>query len=146
MSNSYNKVFLLGRLGKDPEVRSTQTGRTVTTLNLATSETYGKDQDKKEVTAWHKIICWDKLGEVAGNYLKKGSQVHVEGKITYRDYMDRDNQKRFVTEIVALSLIFLGKAGGSTTSASEENQPADPYAGQNSNYQPATDDPDGVPF
>ena len=165
MGNSINKVYLIGRLGKDPEVRSTPSGRTVTTLNLATSETYGKDQDKKEVTAWHKIICWDKLGDVAGNYLKKGSQVHVEGKITYRDYVDKKGSqvhvegkityrdyvdkkevKHYVTEIVALSLIFLGKAGGSTASTSNENQPTDPYAGQAQNYQPAADDDDAVPF
>ena len=146
MGNSINKVYLIGRLGKDPEVRSTPSGRTVTTLNLATSETYGKDQDKKEVTAWHKIICWDKLGDVAGNYLKKGSQVHVEGKITYRDYVDKKEVKHYVTEIVALSLIFLGKAGGSTASTSNENQPTDPYAGQAQNYQPAADDDDAVPF
>ena len=108
MSNSINKVFLMGRLGHDPKVASTPTGRTVTELNIATSETYGKGEDKKEKTEWHKVICWDKLGEVAGNYLKKGSQVHVEGKITYRDYMDRDNKKRYVTEIVANNLIFIG--------------------------------------
>jgi len=146
LGNSINKVYLIGRLGKDPEVRSTPSGRTVTTLNLATSETYGKDQDKKEVTAWHKIICWDKLGDVAGNFDKKGSQVHVEGKITYRDYVDKKEVKHYVTEIVALSLIFLGKAGGSTASTSNENQPTDPYAGQAQNYQPAADDDDAVPF
>ena len=144
MSNSINKVFLMGRLGHDPKVASTPTGRTVTELNIATSETYGKGEDKKEKTEWHKVICWDKLGEVAGNYLKKGSQVHVEGKITYRDYMDRDNKKRYVTEIVANNLIFIG--GKSQAHTDAQPGPADPYAGQSANYQPSADDDDAVPF
>lgn len=143
MSNSYNKVFLLGRLGHDPKVAATQTGRTVTTLDLATSEYSGKGDDRKEYTTWHKIICWDKLGEVAGNYLKKGAKIHVEGRITNRKYEAKDGQEKKVTEIVAVNLIFLDSKNGNQ---SHDPGPADPYAGQNSNYQPATDDPDGVPF
>lgn len=130
MASSLNKVQLIGRLGKDPEVRSTQTGRTVTTITLATSETFGKDADRKEKTEWHKIILWDKLGQLAGNYLRKGRQVFIEGRITYRDYMDRDNQKRYVTEIVANSMVFLGSkdesAGGAR--ANFGGEPSAEYA------------------
>lgn len=108
MASSLNKVQLIGRLGKDPEVRSTASGKTVTTITLATSESFGRDADRKEKTEWHKVILWDKLGQIAGNYLKKGRQVYIEGRITYRDYMDKENVKRFVTEIVANSMVLLG--------------------------------------
>jgi len=108
MASSLNKVQLIGRLGKDPEVRSTASGKTVTTITLATSESFGKDAERKEKTEWHKIILWDRLGQIAGNYLKKGRQVYIEGRITYRDYMDKENVKRYVTEIVANSMVLLG--------------------------------------
>jgi len=127
MASSLNKVQLIGRLGKDPEVRSTQTGRTVTTLTVATSETFGKDAEKKEKTEWHKVILWDKLGQIAGNYLRKGRQVYIEGRITYRDYVDRDNNKRYITEIIATNLVFLGSkdesgaAGGARSSSYQQN-------------------------
>jgi single-strand DNA-binding protein len=140
MASSLNKVQLIGRLGKDPEVRSTQTGRTVTTITLATSETFGKDADRKERTEWHKIILWDKLGQIAGNYLRKGRQVYVEGRITYRDYMDRDNIKRYTTEIVATTMVFLGskdesggagRAGGTAEPNSEyAPEPAADFSAQ----------------
>ncbi len=131
MASSLNKVQLIGRLGKDPEVRSTQTGRTVTTITLATSETFGKDADRKERTEWHKIILWDKLGQIAGNYLRKGRQVYVEGRITYRDYMDRDNIKRYTTEIVATTMVFLGskdESGGAGRAGGYNAEPSSEYA------------------
>ncbi len=132
MASSLNKVQLIGRLGKDPEVRSTPTGRTVTTITLATSETFGKDADRKEKTEWHKIILWDKLGQIAGNYLRKGRQVYIEGRITYRDYMDRDNNKRYVTEIVATTMVFLGSkdesAGGKSNAYGAD--PGSEYAAE----------------
>ena len=126
MASSLNKVQLIGRLGRDPEVRSTGTGKTVTTITLATSETYGRDADRKEKTEWHKVILWDKLGQIAGNYLKKGRQVFIEGKITYREYMDKENIKRYTTEIIAQNLVFLGskEEGGSSG------------GGDHSSYQP----------
>lgn len=131
MASSLNKVQLIGRLGKDPEVRSTQSGRTVTTITLATSEFVGKDADRKEKTEWHKIILWDKLGQLAGNYLRKGRQVFIEGRITYRDYMDRDNQKRYVTEIVANNMVFLGskdEAAGGGARGAYSGEPSAEYA------------------
>lgn len=145
MANSLNKVQLIGRLGHAPEVRSTQSGQTVTTLNLATSENYGKGEDKKEKTEWHKVICWDKLGEVAGNYLKKGSQVFIEGKITYSEYEDRDKIKRYKTEIVAFSLIFLGgKNDAATASEHEEKSLAKQVEKHASQFQ--TNNNEDVPF
>ncbi len=131
MASSLNKVQLIGRLGKDPEVRSTPTGRTVTTITLATSETFGKEAERKEKTEWHKIVLWDKLGQIAGNYLRKGRQVYIEGRITYRDYMDRDNIKRYVTEIVATTMVFLGskdESGGAGRTGGYNAEPSSEYA------------------
>lgn len=146
MANSVNKIMLLGRLGHDPEVRSTQSGKTVATLSLATSEYYGSGEDKKEQTTWHKVVLWDKLGQLAGNYLKKGSKVYVEGKITYRQYEDKNQNKRTSTEIVGTNLIFLdGKDANRTSETQYENNAIAEQAGQ---YQTNTlpgGDPD-VPF
>lgn len=133
MASSLNKVQLIGRLGRDPEVRSTNTGKTVTTITLATSEFVGRDADRKEKTEWHRVILWDKLGQIAGNYLKKGRQVYIEGRITYREYTDRDNVKRFMTEIIANSMVLLGsrddgarsEGGSAERSYGEPSGPAD---------------------
>ena len=100
-----NKVFLLGNLGKDPEIRTTQSGKMVTSFSLGVQEGFG---DRK-TTSWHNIVCWEKLAESAGNYLDKGSKVLVEGKIISRSYEGKDGQKRYVTEIVASHLEFLSK-------------------------------------
>ena len=89
MSSSLNKIYLIGCLGHDPEVKATPSGKTVTTLSLATSESYGSGADRKETTQWHKIVLWEKIAELAGKFLKKGSKVHIEGKVTYRDYTGR---------------------------------------------------------
>lgn len=102
-----NKVIIVGNLGKDPEVKAAgQT--TVANFSLATSESYtdksGKKQDKTE---WHKVVAWGKLAELAGQYLKKGRQVYVEGKLQTREW-EKDGQKRYTTEVVATNITFLG--------------------------------------
>lgn len=109
-----NKAIILGRLGKDPELRYTPSGQAVTKFTVATSERYtGKDGQRQERTEWHNIVAWGKTAELANQYLNKGSSVFIEGRITSRSWDDKDGNKRYCTEIVATSLEFLsGKDGG----------------------------------
>ncbi len=97
-----NKVTLIGRLGADPELRSTPNGRAVTTFRMATSESYNdKSGNRQETTEWHSVVVWGKLAPIAAEHLRKGRLVLVEGKIKSREYEDRDKIKRKVTEINA---------------------------------------------
>ncbi len=109
-----NKVMLIGRLGKDPELRYTPSGSPVATFNMATNESY-KDKEGKmvESTDWHRVVVWNKLAEICGQYLKKGSLVYIEGKIKTRSYDDKQSgQKKFVTEIVGDQMSMLGGKPG----------------------------------
>ncbi len=114
-SRGINKVIVLGNLGKDPEVRYMPSGGAVTNITIATSETW-KDKDtgeQKEQTEWHRIVFFNKLAEIAGQYLKKGSQVYIEGALKTRKWQDKDGQDRYTTEIVASEMQMLGgKPGG----------------------------------
>ena len=104
-----NKVILVGRLGRDPEVRYTPSGATVANFSIATSDEW-KDKEtgqKQEKTEWHKIVAWRRLGEICGEYLRKGKQVYIEGKLQTRSWEDRDGNKRYTTEIVAQSMQML---------------------------------------
>src|SRR4030095_4545833 len=95
-----NKVILIGNLGKDPEVNHLEGGTMVAKFRLATSEVYlDKTGKRVEQTEWHNIVCWRKLAEIAEKFLKKGSAIYVEGKIKTRSYTDKENQKRYFTEI-----------------------------------------------
>jgi len=128
-----NKVIIVGRLGNDPEVRYTPSGAAVANFSVATSEEW-KDKntgEKKERTEWHRIVAWNKLGEICGEYLSKGRQVYVEGRLQTRSYDDKDGVKRYTTEIVASDVQFLGgrETGG----------------GRNADGQPARDVPGGSP-
>ncbi|MFN2572007.1 MAG: single-stranded DNA-binding protein [Gemmatimonadales bacterium] len=116
MSRSLNKVMIIGNLGADPEVRSTNNGSRVATLSVATSRQWtGNAGEKQEKTEWHRVICWNNKGsglaDVAEKYLKKGDKVYVEGRIEYRTWEDREKQTRYVTEIIARELIMLGSRG-----------------------------------
>ena len=109
-----NKAILIGRLGRDPEVRYTQDGSAVANFTIATSEEW-KDREsgeKRERTEWHRIVAFRKLGEICGKYLAKGRQVYVEGRIQTRKWEDREGNTRYTTEIVASDVQFLGKRGG----------------------------------
>ena len=117
MSRSLNKVSLLGHLGSDPEVRSTSNGTRVATLSLATSRQW-KNQagEQQEKTEWHRVVLWNNnrgtgLADVAERYLKKGSQVYVEGSIEYRTWEDREGKTRYTTEIRAREMIMLSGRG-----------------------------------
>ena len=103
-----NKVILLGNLGSDPETRYTQAGETVTNFSLATSEKWkGKDGEQREKTEWHKIVTWRKVAEACRDYLSKGSQVYVEGKIVTEQWEDKEGNKRYTTKIDAQYVKFL---------------------------------------
>ena len=108
-----NKVILVGHLGKDPEVRHLEGGNSVANFTLATNDYYKDKQGTRvERTEWHNIAAWRGLAELAEKYLKKGSQVCVEGKLRTRQYLDKDQQTRYITEIVADEISLLGSRGG----------------------------------
>lgn len=106
---SVNKVILLGRIGKDPDTRYMTSGEAVTNITLATSETWkDKSGEKQESTTWHNLVFYKKLAEIAGEYLKKGSQIYVEGRIQNRKYQDKEGKDRYVTEIIVNEMKMLG--------------------------------------
>lgn len=110
-----NKVILIGNLGADPEVRYTASGQAVANLRLATTERWvNKSGERTEQTEWHRVVAWGKLAETCGQYLQKGKQIYVEGKIRTRQWQDQTGQKRYTTEIVANNLVMLGRAGERT--------------------------------
>ena len=118
---SVNKVILVGNLGRDPEVRYLPDGGAVTNVSVATTDTWkDKSGDKQERTEWHRVAFFGKLAEIAGEYLKKGSQVYIEGRLQTRKWQDKEGQERYTTEIVADRMQMLGsRAGGSETMARE---------------------------
>jgi len=139
-----NKVILLGNLGKDPEIRHLENGRAVTNFTLATSEVYkNKEGNKVTTTEWHNVVLWTPLAEVAQKYLKKGNQVYIEGKVTTRQYDDKDGVKRYVTEIVGREMTLVGGRpdgqNGSPSAQNESKSEEAPFVGQ-----PA--DLDDLPF
>ncbi len=132
MARGINKVILVGNLGQDPEVRYSASGAAVATISIATSERY-KDRDgqQQEKTEWHRVVMFNRLGEIAGEYLKKGSQVYIEGKLQTRKWQDQNGQDRYTTEVVANEMQMLGGRGGSG-GASDYNQGAAPAKPQQS--------------
>ncbi len=119
MSRSLNKASLIGNLGADPEVRSTNSGTKVATLSIATSRQWtSRSGEKEEKTEWHRVVCWDKLAEICEQYMKKGDRVYAEGRIEYRQWEGQDGQKKYTTEIRALEIIMLGGGGGGRESYS----------------------------
>jgi len=110
--SSLNKAMIIGNLGADPEVRYTASGMTVATFNVATKETWrDKNNSRQDRTEWHRVVAWGKLGEQAGEYLKKGRLVYVEGRMQTREYEGKDGIKRKTFEIVASTFRMLGAAG-----------------------------------
>ena len=115
MARGINKVILVGNLGNDPEVRYTTSGSAVTTISLATAESW-RDKNTNEMqerTEWHRVVFFNRLAEIAGEYLKKGRQVYVEGKLQTRKWQDKDGQDRYTTEVVANEMQMLGGGGSS---------------------------------
>jgi single-strand DNA-binding protein len=118
--SSVNKVIIVGNLGKDPEIRYTSAGKPIANITVATSETW-KDKntgEKREKAEWHKVTFFDKLAEIVGQYLKKGSKIYLEGKLQTRKWQDKDGQDRYTTEIVGSEMKMLsGKGDGESRSA-----------------------------
>jgi single-strand DNA-binding protein len=110
---SVNKVILVGNLGRDPEVRYTPDNAAITNISIATTDSWkDKNGDKQERTEWHRVAFFGKLAEIAGEYLKKGSQVYVEGRLQTRKWQDKEGQDRYTTEIVADRMQMLGSRSG----------------------------------
>lgn len=108
-----NKVILIGRLGQDPEMNSTNSGTKVATVSIATSEKWkDKNGETQEATEWHRCVLWDKKAELAEKYLAKGKQVYFEGKLQTRQWEDQQGNKRYTTEVVVNQMQFLGDSGG----------------------------------
>ncbi len=125
MSGSVNKVILIGRLGKDPELRYTPSGAPVARFTLATDEAF-KDRsgEQQRRTEWHTIVAWNKLAEICGEYLTKGKQVYIEGSIRSRQWEDQSGNKRTSYEIVAREMKMLGSKADAERAASAAPQPA----------------------
>lgn len=133
MSNSVNKVILVGHLGKDPEMRATSGGMQVASFSLATSE---RLKDKTDKTEWHNIVMFDKVAEIAGQYLKKGSLVYLEGKLQTEKWTDKEGHERYTTKIIANQITMLGgKAEGEKPTFKNEVKEVKPAAPRQS-YSP----------
>lgn len=121
---SVNKVILVGRLGKDPDLRHTQGGKAVASFSLATTERW-KDSngDKQEATTWHNIVAWGRQAETLAEYLDKGQEVYIEGRISNRSYQDKDDNKRYISEVVVQNFQFVGSRGEGTAKDADEDAP-----------------------
>ena len=139
-----NKVILIGNLGRDPELRYTASGQAVANFTLATTESIPKkDGGREDRTEWHRIVAWGKLAEICGEYLSKGRQIYVEGRIQTREWEDRDGNKRWTTEIVARNMQMLGRRseagiGDELSPPAGEPPASDPLEAPDSN--------DDIPF
>lgn len=125
MARGINKVILVGNLGADPDTRYMPSGKAVTNIRVATSESWKDKQtgDMQERTEWHSIVMYDKLGEIAAEYLRKGSQVYIEGKIRTRKWQDKEGKDRYTTEVIADQMQMLGGRGGGGGASSEPREP-----------------------
>lgn len=142
-----NKVILVGNLGKDPEVRHLENGTAVANFPIATSESY-KDREGNRVdqTEWHNVVVWRKLAEIAESYLKKGSQIYLEGKLRTRSWDDQQGNKRYTTEVVADTFTMLGKREDAQQNAGGGfNAPATPQNNTAANNK-AVEEEDDLPF
>ena len=147
MARGLNKATLIGNLGQDPDIRHTQNGLAVANLTVATSESWTDRNSGKKVdkTEWHRIVLWDKLAEVAGQYLHKGDKVYIEGKLQTRKWTDQAGTDRYTTEIVGQQLLMLGRQGPSVgpyrePGSDDEPAPQEPQTGKSSDFE------DEIPF
>ena len=151
MARGVNKVILIGNLGADPEVRYSPSGAAVTNVRLATTDSWRDKQtgEQQERTEWHRVVYFGKLAEIAGEYLRKGSKVYVEGRLQTRKWQGQDGQDRYTTEVVGNDMQMLDSRGGGGGGApmgggdggsrGQESAPAEPS-------QPADDFDDDIPF
>ncbi len=141
-----NKAILVGNLGSDPEIRQTGTGIPVANFSLATSENFkSRDGERQTRTEWHKVVAFGKLAEICGQYLQKGKQVYIEGRIQTRSWEDQSGNKKYTTEIIANQMVMLGRAGDGGGRYGGDQQGGDQYEDGGSQVPPADDD-DDLPF
>jgi len=154
MARGVNKVILVGNLGADPETRYTASGAAITNINIATSESWKDKQtgENQERTEWHRVVFFNRLAEIAGEYLRKGSQVYVEGSLRTRKWQGQDGQDRYTTEVVASEMQMLGSRAGEGSQQSagggfRDNKPARPSQAP-AQSAPADDNfaEDDIPF
>lgn len=138
-----NKVILIGRLGRDPEARSTPSGQSVTNFTLATNRVYNdREGNRQEQTEWHTIVCWGRQAEIAGQYLTKGRQVYIEGRLQTRSWDDRQSgEKKYRTEVICENFQMLGSRSDFDGGASRA-----PASGETSGDVTAPPDDDDIPF
>ena len=143
-----NKVMIIGHLGADPEVSYTAGGAAVANLRIATTEKWRDKQtgEKKETTEWHSVVLFGKLGEIAGEYLKKGRQVFIEGRLQTRKWQDKDGKDRYKTEIIGADMQMLGGGGEGRGGGESQRQPARQPAGKPVEPAFADDFMDDIPF
>lgn len=150
MARGINKVILIGNLGNDPDIRYTASGSAVANISLATAESW-RDKatgEQQERTEWHKIVFFGRLAEIVGEYLKKGSQIYIEGRLQTRKWEDKEGKDRWTTEIVANEMQMLGRRGDSSPSfdQSEPARPATAKAGGLAETSDTADFDDDIPF
>jgi single-strand DNA-binding protein len=149
MARGINKVILVGNLGQDPETRYMPSGKAVTNLRLATSDSWKDKQsgEQREQTEWHSVVMFDRLAEIAAEYLRKGSQIYVEGRLRTRKWQDKEGKDRYTTEIVANEMQMLGSRGGERAGAEPRGEPRSAPA-QERAAQPAAagEFDDDIPF
>lgn len=146
MARGINKVILVGNVGGDPEVRYSGDGKAIASISVATAESW-KDRntgENQERTEWHRVVMFNRLGEIAGEYLRKGSQVYIEGKLQTRKWQDNNGQDRYTTEIVAHEMQMLG-GGRSNDNQTANGQNTAPRQ-QQSQPAPSNDFDDDIPF
>ncbi len=147
---SVNRVILIGKLGADPEVRYTSGGSAVATFSIATNERWNDKNtgERQERTEWHRIVAWGRLGEICGEYLSKGKQVYIEGRLQTRSWDDRDGNKRYMTEVVAANMVMLGSpSGGSGRPMDDFSEDDAPRSRKSPPSGPKTPpDDDDIPF
>ncbi len=148
MARGINKVILIGNLGNDPDIRYTAGGAAVANISLATAESW-KDKDtgeKQERTEWHRVVFFGRLAEIVGEYLRKGSQIYVEGRLQTRKWQDKEGKDRYTTEIVANEMQMLGSRSSGAGSF-DQTPPETSSTPQPSSNQKANDDfDDDIPF
>ena len=147
-SRSVNKVILIGNLGGDPELRHTASNVPVVNFTVATNENWvNKDGTREERTEWHRVVAWRRLAEICHEYLRKGTQVYIEGKLQTRSWEDQSGQKRYMTEVVADEMVILGSRGGGGESGAYQGGQPGGEAGYQGHQPPAqVEEDDDLPF
>ncbi len=147
-SRSVNKVILIGNLGGDPELRHTASNVPVVNFTVATNESWvNKEGVKEERTEWHRVVAWRRLAEICHEYLRKGSQIYLEGKLQTRNWEDQSGQKRYMTEVIADEMVILGSRGGDAGSyQAGQGQPAAEPSYQEHQPPAKVEDDDDLPF